>query len=174
MNDKFPEIHDTTIEDQYKINTNVNGTECSVEILDTAGQEDYQSMMESWVAFANGFILVFCIDDADSYKVVKDRLEVIIQEKRQGKVPPILVLGNKADLQIDRAVQYEEAYSYCKGKGIEYLECSALTKHNVKEAFFKLFEKMINGKKVLSSAPSSGSSSSKEQKESEPKKCFCF
>ena len=104
MNDKFPEVHDTTIEDQYKITTNVNGNECNVEILDTAGQEDYQSMLDSWIAFADGFILVFSVDDPDSLDLVKDRIEKIfvLKFKDSKRKPPIVVLGNKCDLENTR------------------------------------------------------------------------
>jgi small GTP-binding protein len=168
MNDKFPEIHDTTIEDQYTINTNINGTECNVEILDTAGQEDYQSMLDSWITFADGYILVFSIDDIASYNIVQERLDKICKLKfhqDSKKSPSIVVIGNKSDLNTTRNVKYEEANKYCHDEGVDYIECSALTKHNVKEAFVKLFEKMIFNKKVVSET---------DKKEVESKKCFCF
>lgn len=166
MNDKFPEVHDTTIEDQYKITTNVNGNECNVEILDTAGQEDYQSMLDSWIAFADGFILVFSVDDPDSLDLVKDRIEKIfvLKFKDSKRKPPIVVLGNKCDLENTRKISYNEVYDYCKEIGIDYLECSALNKTNVKEAFFKIFEKL-----VVVSKPDKEELVSKQ-----PKKCFCF
>lgn len=164
MNDKFPEFHDTTIEDQYKITTNVNGIECNVQILDTAGQEDYITMMDSWISFADGYILVFSVDDEYSFEVIKDRIEKIMVLKfNEFKAkPPIVIVGNKCDLDEDRKVNYDEAYGFSKDLGVEYIECSALNKINVKEAFVKLFSKMIT--------------KTKEEKSeiSERKKCFCF
>ena len=59
INDKFPTDHDTTIEDQYSIPTQIDGIECRLEILDTAGQDDYQSMLDTWINSADGFILVY-------------------------------------------------------------------------------------------------------------------
>jgi Ras-related protein Ral-A len=165
MNDKFPEVHDTTIEDQYKITTNVNGNECNVEILDTAGQDDYQSMLDSWIAFADGFILVFSVDDSESLEVVKDRIEKIfvLKYKDSKNKPPIVVVGNKCDLE-NRKISYTEVYDYCKKLGLDYLECSALNKTNVKEAFIKIFEKLI-----LINKPEKEELNSKQTK-----KCFCF
>lgn len=164
MNDKFPEFHDTTIEDQYKITTNVNGIECNVQILDTAGQEDYITMMDSWISFADGYILVFSVDDEYSFEVIKDRIEKIMVLKfNEFKAkPPIVIVGNKCDLDEDRKVSYDEAYGFSKDLGVEYIECSALNKINVKEAFVKLFSKMIT--------------KTKEEKSeiSERKRCFCF
>jgi len=168
MNDKFPEIHDTTIEDQYTINTNINGMECNVEILDTAGQEDYQSMLDSWITFADGYILVYSIDDMESFEIIQSRMDKILKLKfhqDSKKSPSIIVIGNKSDLNHQRNVKYEEANQFCHDEGVEYIECSALTKHNVKDAFIKLFEKMIFNKKMDNSSGS---------KEEEPKKCFCF
>ena len=47
ISDKFPTEHDTTIEDQYKITTTIDEQICRLEILDTAGQDDYQSMLDT-------------------------------------------------------------------------------------------------------------------------------
>ena len=58
INDKFPSEHDTTIEDQYTIESEIDGKKCRLEILDTAGQDDYQSMLDTWIISADGFILV--------------------------------------------------------------------------------------------------------------------
>jgi len=169
INDKFPELHDTTIEDQYNINTSINGIECNVEILDTAGQESYQTMLDSWIHFANGYVLVYSINDKESFEVVKDRLNSIFKLKFQedsSTKPCIIVIGNKTDLDSDRIVEYDTAYDYCKELDVDYIECSALSKLNVKEAFSKLLERMINSKRK-----NTITSSKKEVKE---KRCFCF
>ena len=71
INDQFPKEHDTTIEDQYKIKYEVDGFNCILEILDTAGQDDYQSMIETWINFGSGFLLVYSIDDVESFDEVK-------------------------------------------------------------------------------------------------------
>ena len=73
INDQFPKEHDTTIEDQYKINMSIDGFNCLLEILDTAGQDDYQSMIETWINFGSGFLLVYSIDDMESFNEVKKK-----------------------------------------------------------------------------------------------------
>ena len=73
INDQFPKDHDTTIEDQYKITMTIDGNEIKLEILDTAGQDDYQSMLETWINFGSGFLLVYSIDDIESFNEVKKK-----------------------------------------------------------------------------------------------------
>ena len=75
ISDKFPTEHDTTIEDQYKINTTIDEHNSRLEILDTAGQDDYQSMLDTWINFAEGFVLVYSIDDRESFESLKDKYE---------------------------------------------------------------------------------------------------
>ena len=86
ISNKFPEDHDTTIEDQYKITSKIEGYQCQIEILDTAGQDDYQSMLDTWISFGEGFVLVYSIDQKDSFDVLKDRYERIKRNKEDEKV----------------------------------------------------------------------------------------
>ena len=74
INDQFPKEHDTTIEDQYKVSTVIDGYSCLLEILDTAGQDDYQSMIETWINFGSGFLLVYSIDDVESFIEAKKNM----------------------------------------------------------------------------------------------------
>ncbi len=71
INDQFPKEHDTTIEDQYKTTINIDGYQVKLEILDTAGQDDYQSMQETWINYGAGFLLIYSIDDMESFNEVK-------------------------------------------------------------------------------------------------------
>ena len=75
INDQFPKDHDTTIEDQYKVSTQIDGFNCLVEILDTAGQDDYQSMLETWINFGSGFLIVYSIDDVESFVETKKNMK---------------------------------------------------------------------------------------------------
>ncbi len=59
INDKFSSEHDTTIEDQYTIESEIDGKKCRLELLDTAGQDDFQSMLDSFIISADGFMLVY-------------------------------------------------------------------------------------------------------------------
>ena len=55
--------YDPTIEDKYKSIANIDGKQYEIEILDTAGQDDYQNMMDMWINFGESFLLAFAIND---------------------------------------------------------------------------------------------------------------
>ena len=143
INDQFPKDHDTTIEDQYKVSTNIDGFNCLLEILDTAGQDDYQSMIETWINFGSGFLLVYSIDDVESFVEAKKKYEKLVTIKGREPFSCILV-GNKCDLGKDlRKVSKKEAEEFAKSKGIPFMEASALTTINVKESFKKVTHDLL-------------------------------
>ena len=74
INNKFPNEHDTTIEDAYSIPAKIDDINCQLEILDTAGQDDYQTMLDTWINSCDGFILVYSIDNKESFESVKIRI----------------------------------------------------------------------------------------------------
>ena len=137
--------HDPTIEDRYKSNLNIEGTNYEVEILDTAGEEDYQNMMDMWISFGEGFLLVFAINDKESFNLIKSKRDRILRGKHGVKCP-ILLVGNKQDLENERQVNYSEAKEMADKWGIEYIETSAKTNFNCKEAFEMLAQKIVQKK----------------------------
>ena len=134
INNKFPTEHDTTIEDSYSIPAKIDDIQCQLEILDTAGQDDYQTMLDTWINSADGFILVYSIDNKESFESTKARYDRIIRLKEGQKVS-IIVVGNKCDLEDKRQVSKEEVEKYCNEMNISFLEASALNTINVKESF---------------------------------------
>ena len=145
ISDKFPTEHDTTIEDQYKINTTIDEYNCKLEILDTAGQDDYQSMLDTWIGFAEGFVLVYSIDDRESFDSLKSKYDRIVKNKAE-ETFSIIIVGNKCDLEDKRKVSLEEGQSYAKEKGVDFMEVSALKTINVKETFITVAHNLLNKK----------------------------
>ena len=144
ISDKFPTEHDTTVEDQYKTEITINDTRCELEILDTAGQDDYQTMLDTWIEFGNCFLLVYSVDEADSFKQIKQKYERIVQLKGKQKFS-VVIAGNKCDLPGDqRKVTKEEAENYAKNIGVTFMEVSALTRVNVKEAFIQVVHDFLH------------------------------
>ena len=154
ISDKFPTEHDTTVEDQYKINTTIDEHNCRLEILDTAGQDDYQSMLDTWINFAEGFVLVYSIDDRESFESLKDKYDRVVKNKSDD-VYSVIIVGNKCDLEDKRKVTKEEGESYAKSKGVDFMEVSALKTINVKETFVKLAHNLLE-KKVTQKTEAGG------------------
>ena len=150
ISDKFPTEHDTTVEDQYKTIVTVDDVECELEILDTAGQDDYQTMLDTWIEFGNCYLLVYAIDDLDSFKQIKHKYDRICQVKNNEKFS-VVIVGNKCDLSdIVRKVPKKVAEEFANNIGVPFMEASALNTINVKEAFTRLshdvMEKSQNAK----------------------------
>ena len=135
------------MEEIFSALVNIEGQEYRVQILDTAGEDDYQGMMEMWISFGEGFLLVFAINDAESFEIIKNKHERVLKGKRGVKFPMILV-GNKQDLEKDRTVTYDEAKQLADSWGIEYIETSAKYNLNCKETFEKIVQNTVNFKKL--------------------------
>ena len=43
----------------------IEGIKCEVEILDIAGQDDYQTVLDTWIQNGNCYLLVYSIDDSE-------------------------------------------------------------------------------------------------------------
>ena len=124
-----PTDHDPTVEDSYTTQIKTyTGEERQFKILDTAGEDDYQTMIDEWIKAANGFLLLFAINDKESFEALKAKV-VRIQKNNKGDLPIILV-GNKCDLESSREVEKQSAMDYAKTIGAKYYETSALNDRN--------------------------------------------
>ena len=119
-----PEEVDTTLEDHYKIYPEINSEKVEVEIIDTAGQDDCQNFFDTWVQYSDGFLLIFAINDSSTFDIVKKRFSKIITMK--GNDIPIIIIGNKKDLENERKVLFKDAKNFANENKIQYYETSAL------------------------------------------------
>ena len=131
---------EATIEDNYKTIENIGGESIQINILDTAGEEDYQNLFDSWLRQADGIIFVFAIDDKESFEQLAEKYERVLKNEKIDEIKyPIVLVGNKCDLENSRQVPQEEAKKFARKIGAEYVEVSALTdmNHNIKVPFIQ-------------------------------------
>ncbi|KAI8892781.1 ras protein [Globomyces pollinis-pini] len=134
----FVEKYDPTIEDSYRKQVEIDGQQCMLEILDTAGTEQFTAMRDLYMKNGQGFILVYSITSQATFNDLMELREQILRVKDTDKVPMVLV-GNKCDLEDDRAVQKSEGQALtAKWTGCNFFEASARKKINVDETFFDL------------------------------------
>jgi GTPase SAR1 family protein len=122
-------------------------------------------MMDSWIGFADGFILVYAIDDRESFEAIKGRYERIIKNKA-GEKPSIIVVGNKCDLVDKRKVETSEGEELTKLWNVNFMEVSAFEKINVKETFLVVAKQLL----VKRTKIEGGDKDDLQHK----KRCFCF
>lgn len=131
----FVSTYDPTIEDTYRKLLVIDGQQCLVEILDTAGTEQFLALKELYIKSGQGFVLVFSLTSLASVNELGPLREAIVRIKDTTGIPLVLV-GNKSDLRTDRQVPREVGTSLSKAWGnVPYYEASARKRINVDEVF---------------------------------------
>ncbi|EWY89088.1 hypothetical protein FOYG_10047 [Fusarium oxysporum NRRL 32931] len=142
VHNEWIESYDPTIEDSYRTQLQVDGRQVILEILDTAGTEQFVAMRDLYMKTGQGFLLVFSITSSSSLSELAGLREEIIRIKDDENVP-LVIVGNKADLEENRAVPRAKGFSISQRWGAPYYEASARTRTNVDEVFIDLCRQML-------------------------------
>ncbi|ELR12813.1 RAS protein [Acanthamoeba castellanii str. Neff] len=137
INHHFMDDYDPTIEDSYRMQVAVDGVTCLLDILDTAGQEEFSAMRDQYMRGGQGFICVYSITHRSSFEELATFREQILRVKEESDVPMVLV-GNKCDLENARVVATSEGQDLARSFGCHFLESSAKARINVEQCFFDL------------------------------------
>jgi len=134
----FVERYDPTIEDSYRKQVEIDGNHCMLEILDTAGTEQFTAMRDLYMKNGQGFVLVYSITSMSTFNDLHEIRDQILKVKDTDEVPIILV-GNKCDLEEEREVGRDQGALLARSWGnCSFLETSAKAKVNVNEIFVDL------------------------------------
>ncbi|PAV56519.1 hypothetical protein WR25_00218 isoform A [Diploscapter pachys] len=137
----FIEKYDPTIEDFYRKEIEVDGQPCVLEILDTAGTEQFSSMRDLYIKNGQGFVVVYSITSQQTFHDIKTMREQIVRVKGTENVP-ILLVGNKVDLAHQRQVRPEEGLALAEYWSCPFTECSAKNNHSVNVMFAEIVREM--------------------------------
>jgi Ras-related protein M-Ras len=134
----FVEDYDPTIEDSYIQHTEIDGQWCILDVLDTAGQEEFSAMREQYMRKGDAFLLVYSVTDKASFMNIKHFHTLILRVKDKDAYPMILV-ANKVDLVHLRQVPQEQGQELATMLKIPYIETSAKNPPiNVDKAFHEV------------------------------------
>eukprot|EP01062_Namystynia_karyoxenos_P030295 TRINITY_DN22647_c0_g1_i1.p1 TRINITY_DN22647_c0_g1~~TRINITY_DN22647_c0_g1_i1.p1 ORF type:complete len:267 (+),score=81.44 TRINITY_DN22647_c0_g1_i1:68-802(+) len=146
----FVESYEPTIEDAYRKQAEVDGVMHQLDILDTAGQEQYRSLMDVYYRRGDGFMIVYSVLNEESWQeaaqlyadLVERRPDFQSQHLAAQRRIPVVICGNKLDLvQEDaslRRVQVADALDRIRNWNCRLFETSAKTGENVEDAFHYL------------------------------------
>ena len=132
---------------------------CMLEVLDTAGQEEYTALRDQWIRDGEGFVLVYSITSRSSFTRVQRFYHQIqrVKESASAGSPtgasyltsplhspspgptgpvPVMLVGNKSDKVTEREVSSQEGLALAKELGCEFVEASAKNCVNVEKAFY--------------------------------------
>ena len=125
VSNEFLETYDPTIQDSFRKEEFIDGENIVVEILDTAGQEDYVSINDSSIMHGQGFIVVYSVTSKSSFESLDGILHKVYHLREcedSDQKPPVVLCGNKIDLADKREVSTEEGNNYASLKGISFYE----------------------------------------------------
>lgn len=132
-----------------------------LEVLDTAGQEEYTALRDQWIRDGEGFVLVYSISSRSSFARIKKFHHQIqrVKESASAGSPtypgsplsqtigsfgpaPVMLVGNKCDRVTEREVSTQEGSALAKELGCEFVEASAKNCINVESAFFNVVRQL--------------------------------
>lgn len=160
----FVEEYDPTIEDSYRKQVVIDNQGCLLEILDTAGQEEFTALRDQWIRDCEGFVIIYSITSRGSFEQVMVFKDQVIRVKDADKLP-IMLVGNKCDLEDQRQVSTQEGQELAKKMGCQFKEASAKTRVNVEEAFYDLV------REIRSASPATKEGDGKPSKKPSKKGC---
>ena len=117
--------------------------EFKLKIFDTSGCEQYQSLSLNILKKCKGIILVYSIDNKQSFENVKNIWINDINDYLNISNIPIILVGNKIDLKNERIISEEEGRKLAKDNNFLFFETSAKTGENVNEIFQALIEILV-------------------------------
>ena len=130
------------VEDMYKKDVMIEDHKVRLCIVDTAGQEELVHMKDIYVDKGDAFILVYSIDDSNSFQQLRNFCDLILRKRSFDEVP-VIVVGNKSDMVDMRMVSTAEGEAFAKSIGKEFIETSALTGQNVQKTFSILGKRLL-------------------------------
>ncbi|KAK1138994.1 rho-related GTP-binding protein RhoG-like [Acipenser oxyrinchus oxyrinchus] len=160
----FPKEYIPTVFDNYSAQVTVDGRTISLNLWDTAGQEEYDRLRTLSYPQTNVFVICFSIASPPSYENVKHKWHPEVTHHCPNT--PILLVGTKKDLRNDAELlkklkeQNQTTISQQQGTAlarqihaIKYLECSALNQDGIKEVFAEAVRAFLNPLPITTKKP---------------------
>jgi small GTP-binding protein len=139
-------------EDSYKKQIQIDKINYNLQIIDTAGQKEYKYLRSRYLLprESDGFVLVYSVTDELTFKEIKEVYISIMRSKEQDFFPMVLI-GNKTDLESERVVSTEEGKKFAKIMGANFFEISAKDGNNLDDYFIQLVREVKKNKVEITS-----------------------
>ncbi len=174
----FTDNYINTIGVDFKVRTlEMFGKSVKLNIWDSAGQERFRTIVNTYYRGAHGIIVVYDTTDRDSFVHLPDWLKDV-SELAEPNAKKLLV-GTKVDLDTaSRHVPKDLVANYANRINVPFMETSAKTGQNVEQAFSQmtslLMEEVVSGDLVLSERNTirlDGTSHAVRETDKKKKKC---
>jgi len=156
---RFVEKYDPTIEDWYRKEVLIDNTVAVLDIIDTAGPEEYSALRDSYIREGSGFIIVYSISSQTSFNAAIKLRNSILKIKELtdnfSYLAPIVLVGNKLDAEKERVISHSEGQAVANkfsNFSRNFFETSARADFGVNEIFYEIvrqIDTVENRKRVL-------------------------
>lgn len=159
----FVETYDPTIEDSYRKQVVIDQQACMIEVLDTAGQEEYTALRDQWIRDCEAAVLVYSATSRNSFNRINKFYHQIRRVKEstysQPSIGPptttgvndartkpagipVMLVANKTDKEKEREVTTAEGFALARELHCMFVESSAKDCINVEKAFYDLVREL--------------------------------
>ncbi|KAG5357494.1 Ras-like protein [Yarrowia sp. C11] len=162
---KWVDEYDPTIEDSYSTTRVIDGVSYRIDIIDTAGQEEYRDMLGNLFQVdskIDAYLLVYDITAPQSLEALdyfNDMIDKNVEAAGEltDRPPPVkVVVGNKCDLTSERGVTAAEGLQWSRDHGCGFMETSAKQMVNIEETFSSIVRKVAEGRAQLQARQQGG------------------
>ncbi|XP_072349890.1 GTP-binding protein Rheb-like isoform X4 [Scyliorhinus torazame] len=138
---QFIDCYDPTIENTFNKTINFDGQDFYLQLVDTAGQDEYSIFSRSHTVDVHGYVLVYSVTSMKSFEVIKAIRSKLLDMVGKIQIPTVLV-ANKRDLSEQRVVQTEEGKKLADSWGAAFLESSAKQNDTTVEIFKMMIQEI--------------------------------
>lgn len=148
----FVDSYDPTIENTFQKSVSYKGQDYLINVVDTAGQDEYSIFPRSYTVDVDGYLLVYSVTSMKSFDTVKVIRDKLLDQSGTTNIPLVLV-GNKTDLHMQRVISTEMGKKLAADWKASFVECSAKQNEGVEEIFQKILQQV---EQVQGNDPESG------------------
>lgn len=138
----FSHEYEETVEESYTKKEKIDNIDCTFKITDPGGAFNDDALIQRFAETASAFLLIYAINDEASFSILEDLVSKLFANKGTHCFP-IVILGNKCDLEEERAVPFFQGFNLARKFRIPFLEISCLKEFNIRSALRLLIRNII-------------------------------
>lgn len=123
-----------TIQDYFEKKIVLNNKEYTLNIIDTAGQDEMQGITDIAIQDAESFVILYSVTSLMSFNEAEKYRDKVVQFSN-GAVPRLVLVGNKCDMEAERAVTKEQGMALAQKWSCPFYESSAKNDINIAPVF---------------------------------------
>jgi small GTP-binding protein len=134
LHGNFNDLHSTTIGVDFGVKRiKLNNNNYKLRIWDTAGQEKFKSIVQTYYRDVIGAILVYDICDRSSFDNIMNWIKNI--KCNTNNTMAFILVANKTDKATERVISTQDGEFFAEMNNMLYIETSAKMNTNINEIF---------------------------------------